>query len=428
MRETKTRRRFLAALGLATAPLAGCANSLAESNDDSNGTDTTRTTPTTTTAQTTESPSKEAPFQRGELIEDFENLDEWGTIVGSMHADTNSVYAGTQSVRVENSGDSAGIYRAFPDGLDLSKNDVSVAMQLEAPADGKLSVDFYAPGESNHALSRRYIPKDLNDWVRFDLGYVNEPGEPEMSNVQELRFVVHPRSEGGDVKFRLDDVRLLPKQVDNGKVMLTFDDNFESHTSVAYEELKKRGWQGVLATIPWEIGREGRQTIGDLRRMQDDGWDIASHPQLSNPPKPLPSMSKSEQRDLIEKTKHKLELKGFTEGPRIFVTPFDQLDGNTIEVVSDVHEMGFVFGACNNAVPPSGRYNISRVYGNSDDLHGAWRQIKLAARRNQMTVLAFHDIGPDGATSVKDFQWLLNTIEKLGLDVVTASDVLEMYD
>jgi len=423
MNRKPSRRKVIAALGATAVPLAGC-SSIGAPDTDTDPTDTP--TDETATATGTERPSEEPPFERGEVLEDFEDLGDWGTILGSMEADTSTRYAGTQSVLVEGKGEQAGIYRSFPDGLDLTQNDLSVAMQLEKPANGKLSVDIYAPGARNYAVARRIVPKDIGGWIRFDLGYTSESRTPNMSSVQELRFVVRP-VDGSDVKFRLDDLRLLPKQNEQGKVMLTFDDNFASHYEIAYKELKKRGWAGVSGTIPSEVNTRGRTGIGELREMQADGWDIISHPQIMNPRKPLPSMSEERQREVMEDTKEWLELKGFEDGARFFITPFDRMGDTTLDLVGELHELGFVFGACNNGVPPSGRHNISRLYGRSDAIEEATRMLKLAERRNQMTVLAFHDIAPDGELTESEFVSLLDTIEELDLDVVTASDVEALY-
>lgn len=435
MPEDTTRRALLATTGAAVASLAGCAGVIGSEPPGGPGTgtetQTDRTEPTSTAtgpeATSTASPTAEAAFSRGKVLEDFEKLDDWGTIAGSMSAETKDPYVGSQALRVKNKGDSAGVFTAFPDGLDLTKFDLSVALKLKSPKSGRLSVDFFAPGEENHALSRRYLPKGLNDWVRFDLGYVNEPGKPDMSNVQSLRFVVHGNETGSNPDFVIDDLRLLPKTTKNGKVVLTFDDSFESHYDVAYQEMKKRGWKGVLGTIPSEIGKAGRLDVGQLRTLRDEGWDIAAHPQKSNPTEPLPSMSKDKQREVIEKTNHLLKVRGFPNADQQFITPFDKMNDATLEIVRDVYDVGFIFGACNNATKPSGRHMISRVYGASSSLHGAWRQVKLANRRDQLVVLAFHGIGPNGETSVKDFKSLLDTIEKTGMEVITASDLAAKY-
>lgn len=431
MKQKPSRRKLLVTIGGATVPLAGCMGP--SSSDDTESptdeTDTETPSDTDTPADTdteTETEAPEPEFTRGEVLADFESLDEWGVIAGEMSADTDTAYAGSQSVLVEREGDSAGIFKTFPDGLNLMENDLSVAMQLENPAEGKLAVDIFAPGGRNHAIARRWLPEELDDWVRFDIGYTNESGKPEMTDVNELRFVVHP-VDGSDVKFRLDDLRLMPKQNERGKVMLTFDDNHKSHYEFAYEEMKKRDMAGVSATIPSAVGDVGHTSIGELREMQGDGWDIVSHPQEMNPSTPLPEMSEEDQRKIIKETKEWLELKGFSKGAKYFVTPFDQMGDETLDIVQEHHEMGFLFGACNNAAPPSGRHNVSRVYGISDDIQAAQKQIKLASRRDQMAVLAFHDIGPDAEINKEDFTSLLDTIEEHDVDVVTASDVEEMY-
>lgn len=430
-----TRRALLATTGAAVASLAGCAGVIGleptggtgTNDDQSNSTTTSDGSSTPSTDTDTAAPTADAGFQRGTVIEDFEKLDKWGTIAGKMKAETKDPYAGSQSLRVSNKGDSAGVFRSFPDGLDMTKNDLSVAMKLESPKSGRLSVDFYAPGEDNHALARRYLPKELNGWVRFDLGYVNEPGEPDMSNVQELRFVVHPNDTGKNPDFVIDDLRLLPKTTKNGKVILTFDDIFASHYDVAYQELKQRGWKGVLGTIPSEIGKAGRMDVGQLRTVRDEGWDIAAHPQLMNPSRPLPTMSKEKQREVIEETNKQLKLKGFPNADKQFITPFDRMDDATLDIVKDIYDVGFIFGACNNATKPSGRHIISRIYGKSNSMEEVLRQVKLADHRKQLIVLAFHGIGQNRQTGTQDFTKVLDTIKQSNLDVITASELAKQY-
>lgn len=427
MSDKTTRRTFLTAVGAASITLAGCTSSGSEGpvgETVTNGNATGTITESDGTATTTSS----GQFTRGEVLDDFEALDNWGTIIGNASADTESAYRGSQSVLVQNQDDSAGIFRTFTDGLDLTKNDLSVAMQLDAPAGGRLAVDLYAPGPADHAVARRFIPADLNGWIRFDIGYTNEPGTPDMTDVREVRFVVHPEEDGGSVKFRLDDLRMIPKPVDTGRVILTFDDSFASHYEVAFQELKDRGWSGVAATIPEEVGDADALTIGQLRRMDEQGWDIVSHPQVSSPVTPLPEMSKSDQRRVMEEHNNWLNLKGFSDGPNYFVTPFDRMGNGTYELVQEMYDLGFIFGACNNACIPTGRHIISRVYGNDDSLEGVWRQLKLAQRRNQLTVLAFHNIGENGDISVKNFRWLLNKIDEFDLEVLTASELAAEYE
>ena len=430
-KRNSTRRRFLATLGaVGVAGVAGCtgdSDSAAPSNATATGTPTAQTTSTATSAAeetTTATQSNDVPFSRGQLVEDFENFEEarWGTIRGNVKTDTNDVYAGSKSLRLENKkGGAAGIFKAFPDGLDLSKHDLSLAVKLEKPVSGKIAMEFIAPARSDMLVSKRFIPTELNDWVRIDLGYTGRKGDPDLSAVQELRLMVLTE-DGTPIRFWVDDLRKIPKPK-KGKVMLTFDDAVTSQYEVAFEELKKRGWGGGVAVIPDAINSQGNLTTGQMREMRDAGWDMMAHPQV---PKPLPQYSEKKQRELIEKTYNYLDLKGFPKGARHFVAPYHRVDSTTLDIVSEFHDTGFMFGACpNNAQHPSSMLTMSRIMGR--DPQGTRRILNIAETYNQMVSIGWHGIGdgPDYETPTKDFENVINHIAKKDLDVVTPSEFLD---
>jgi peptidoglycan/xylan/chitin deacetylase (PgdA/CDA1 family) len=428
MNDSSTRRSVLASLGaVGITSVAGCLGGTGQTEADSNtiATDTTATTPSEQGTETS-TQQEDQPFTRGELIDDFEDIGtkdtRWGTIGGTIKADTNDVYAGTQSVHMTNkNGDVAGIYKAFPDGLDLRKHDLSLAVKLEKPVRGKIAAEFIAPARSDMLTSKRYIPKELNDWVRIDLGYTGKKGEPVMNAIQELRLMVlTPKGEPIDV--HIDDLRKIPKP-DKGKVILQFDDAVTSQYEVAFKELQKRGWPGGVAVIPDAINSEGNLTTGQMREMRDAGWDMMAHPQA---PKPLPAYSEAKQQRLIQQAHNYLKLKGFPKGARHFVAPYNRVSTTTLEIVKQYHETGFMFGACpNNAQQSSNMHAISRIMGK--DPQGTRRILNIAEEFNQLAVVTWHSIG-DGEeyeTSIDDFMNVLDHLKQKDVDVIAPSGLID---
>lgn len=418
MRDKTTRRVFLAAAGTSAA-LAGCMDRL---EGITGGTSTGTEEPTDQPEPTdtpTQAPQDSTPFSRGEVVDDFEDMEQWGTVRGKLTADSENTYAGSQSARIENkSGGAAGIFKSFPDGLDLSKHDLSMAVKLEKPASGKVSVEFLAPGRSDHLVSKRFIPKPMDDWFRIDLGYTGKRGKPQMSSVQEVRILVV--TDNKPVRYWVDDLRKT-KKPDKGKAILTFDDAHITQYDVAFDELQKRNWPAAEFIIPDAINSQGNLTIGQLREMRDAGWDIGSHPDDGQP---LTAFSKKKQRRLIKDSKQYLVQKGFDRGARFFAAPYNQINGATVELVEEFHEYGFTFGACPNATPPTCRPAISRVLAR--DLQGTRRVFNLADQFNQLAVLNFHAIGPDENISKQDFTHILDHLEKKDMDVITPSELLEL--
>ena len=426
MNDSSTRRSVLASLGaVGVTGVAGCLGSTGQT--DTNNTAPTTTANTSTTSDDgTQTPAQQGdqPFTRGKLVEDFESFEDsrWGTIGGKVKTDTNEVYAGSQSLHMTNkNGEVAGIYKAFPDGLDLRQHDLSIAVKLDKPVRGKFAAEIIAPARSDMLVSKRYIPKELNGWTRIDLGYTGKTGSPVLKGVQELRLMVQSEK-GTPIDVRIDDLRKIPKPK-KGKVMLQFDDAVTSQYEIAFKEMQKRGWGGGIAIIPDAINSQGNITTGQMREMRDAGWDMMAHPQT---PKPLPAYSEDKQRQMIKQAKNYLELKGFPKGARHFVAPYNRVSKTTLDIISEFHETGFMFGACpNNAQQPSNMHAISRVMGK--DPQGTRRILNIAEKFNQMAVVTWHSIGDgeDYETSPKDFKNVLDHIEKKDVDVIAPSGLLD---
>ncbi|SEP28116.1 Peptidoglycan/xylan/chitin deacetylase, PgdA/CDA1 family [Halogranum amylolyticum] len=407
--------------------LAGCSGGTGSTPTDNGTTSNTTTQSETSSGNETTSESSNGEnqaFTRGELVEDFEQFEDsrWGNVGGTIETDTNEVYSGSQSLHMTNQkGRVAGIFKSFPDGLDLSKHDLSLAVKLDKPVRGKIAAEIIAPARSDMLTSKRFIPKELNGWVRIDLGYTGRKGDPVLKGVQELRLMVQSE-EGTAIDVRIDDLRKIPKP-DKGKVMLQFDDAVTSQYEVAFKELQERGWAGGVAIIPDAINSQGNLTTGQMREMRDAGWDMMSHPQV---PKPLPAYSEKKQRELIKKSYNYLDLKGFPKGARHFVAPYNRVSKTTLDLISEFHESSYMFGGCpNNAQQPSNMHAISRVMGK--DPRGTRRVLNIAEEYNQLVVIQWHDIGEgkDYETSPDDFKNVLNHIKKKDMDVITPSDLID---
>ena len=422
MRGIPSRRSFLAAVGAGSFAMAGCTGLTGDGQPgDTAGTPTsteTESPPTTTAGEpTTATPAE--PQGPGTLVEDFEDLEGWDTIDGTVEAEANDAFAGSQSVRIENpKGGAAGIQKRYPDGLDLSTDNLSIAVKMERPAVGKLAVEYLAPYRGDHLTTHRYIVEDLDDWARVDLGYTGEDGTPDLSNVKALRILVLTQDE--PIRFWVDDLRKSEKP-DRGRVMLTFDDAHVTQYDVAFPELQGREMPGVAAVIPGAVGTSENLTVPQLREMRDAGWDVSSHPQDGEP---LTAYPKSEQRRKMEDAKTWLEQRGFADGSRFFFAPYDSVNGATLSLIDELHEYGFVFGASPNGAPPAGEKVVSRVYGR--DVAGVKSLLDLAASYGQMLVINYGAIGEEYDVTPAMLRDVLDYVESKDLDVVTPSGLLEM--
>jgi peptidoglycan/xylan/chitin deacetylase (PgdA/CDA1 family) len=468
MKRSSTRRKLLATLGTATTfSLAGCSAVLGPSDSgtsnkststaDSSGTDTTTKNGTKNGGNkggNEKTPQqKNTPFTRGTVIEDFEKkLKRWRPLAGKVTLDTKNPYQGSQSMVLKtgtsskkkskapnstnatnttstpsnSSGNAAGVARSYyssdskNSGLDLRKHDLTMAVRFEKPVDGRIGVELIAPSSTLSLTSRRYIPIELNGWTRIDLGYTGKEGKPTLKKVLGMRIIVN--SSEGPINVAIDDIRKIPK-AKKGKVMFQFDDGHITTYTKAFPKLKERQWPAGAAIIPDSIGTAENMKWSDARKLNKAGWDIMSHPPVSEP---LPTLSPKKQEREIRDTKNALEYRGFKKGARHIVAPYGRVSNKTIDIMKKYHEANYIFGGTpNNAKHPSNMYAISRVQGTSP---GAVKDIiDLAEKYRQMVVVMYHDIGTGSNTSVtpEEFESVLNHVEKKKMDVVSPSQFLD---
>jgi hypothetical protein len=429
-----SRRRMLAALGATSATtVAGCMGFLSdddengengddddggnetenggnESDDDGNGDD-----------ESSDDISWPA-IDDGVLLEDFEDeLYEWS---GEVSADADEARRGSQAAVIEDEeGEEAGLTVYFSDDIDLTEDDVSVAIKPEEA--NRVVVEFIAPGRSRRLTTVRTIPDEYTGWMRLDCGYEHKPeDEPDLSQVSAINIV----ASNGDrpIRMYIDDLRKT-ESVDNGKAILLFHGGFDSHYEIAAPLLEERDWAAAVPVNTEAIGTDGRMDVDELRELQDEGWDICSNPPTSTP---LPDMPDSRQQTVLENAKEVLEGHGFEDGARHLLVPDDRMDETTHEVVRELHETAFLSGSCPSTMPPTSRHMLSHVWGPA--LHeGVRRHINLVDQYNQLSVLRVPDIVDDDdevegeEMSLDDFEHLLNHIEQRGLDVITPSDLVD---
>lgn len=360
----------------------------------------------------------------GVLLDGMEELSHWSTLDGHLSADSERYFGGGQSAVLETDGSTnrAWISREFDPGLDLSAHDLSVAVHPGGGATKAemLRVQVLAPDYQNRVDMRHGVGK-LGGWFRMDLGPSVIKGEPDLRNVREIRL---QSLKGGDRSLRLnvDELRIVPK-ADRGRVMITFDDIPRSQYSEAFPVMQEFGFPGVAGAIPWLTENPSYISKAGLGEMQEAGWDIVSHPQVTDPSTPLPELDRERQRAVIEQSKRWLLDNDFERGARFVIWPFHAADSTTLELAARYHSLGFAGGRPPSGIPPTDPLTIGRVDG--DGVSDTLKMLEFAEEYRQLCVIMYHQIGSDGLPT-DEFERTLRAIEQSSLEVITASDLWEL--
>lgn len=360
----------------------------------------------------------------GVLLDAMEDLGPWRTYDGRLAADGNRFVMGSQSARLETTppGGRVWVYRRFEPGLDLSDRDLSVAIH---PGGGEtkarmLRAQLIAPDYQNRIDMRHGVGK-LGGWFRMDLGPTVVKGEPDLTEVREIRL----QSLAGSrerIQLNVDELRLVPK-ADRGRVMLTFDDIPRTQYTVAFPRVDDYGFSGVVGAIPWLTDNPDFISVEQLLELQQVGWDVVSHPQLTDPSRPLPTLSRADQDRALKRSKQWLIENGFERGARFVIWPFHAAGATTLALGSRYHTLGFAGGRPPCGLPPTDPLTVGRVDGGN--VENTLKMIHFAERHHQLTAVMFHQIGPDGlATS--EFERILETVEQSDVAVVTATDLWKL--
>jgi peptidoglycan/xylan/chitin deacetylase (PgdA/CDA1 family) len=356
----------------------------------------------------------------GTSLDAVEATDRWTAGSGRLQTSSERAFTGDRSIRVEaDPGEALSVERAVPNGIDFSGTDLSVAVHPgeDYPATNVV-VRLLAPDLRNRV--DMWQPVGGDRWIRLDPGPTNVVGSPDLTDVRAVRITTLT-DESRRVRFYVDDLRATEK-LDQGYVILTFDDNLASQFDTAFPEMEEFGFPGVVGTIPWDTSESGPHiSLEGLAELQRSGWDVVSHPQRTDP---LPTLSEAAQRSAIEESKRWLVNHGFEDGARFVIWPFGRADETTLRIGGRYHRLGFRGGDHPSGPPFFGPLTVSRV--NGDDVERTKRMIDCAAAFDQVAVVMYHGIRTgEPYISTDRFEETLRYVAASDVSVITASELVD---
>lgn len=426
------RRSFLASITAASAGLAGCSNVL-------NNSDTETDSPSDTDAPAGESTSTKSETESGDgkteqssdapgsykpmapKAATFEDLSYWSAHAGvKLNADTETVYQGSQSARIE--GRSGSIQRKFPVPVDLSNRDLSFAVKVDKPASANISVYLYDTAGKTTALLQGRHSKHPDGWVRVNPSINQVNGD--LSSINRILITIGGSGKGK--KYWVDDLRFHEKTANKAQVMFTFDYITRSIYEVAFPEMKKRDIQGAVSVPTDRVGNADRLTVEELKEMKDAGWEITS---MTNDFASMYGVSERVQRKRIERAKNMLKQWDLGE-PAALMYPKGFCDDTTVKLAEEHHDLGFLtFNDSERGTSQSAIMGQQFVNRSQPSTAQAFKnQVRPAKAYNGLYVAHQNQIGPNADNNRKVFTEMLDHVKKQrkqgNVKVVQPSDLV----
>lgn len=429
------RRAFLATLAATGVGLAGCSGLADRGSDPSTGSPTDSATPTATPSGNSEGtdtddggnsqpkesndPGSHEPMQPKAAT--FEDMSYWTSHAGvTLNADTETVYQGTQSARIE--GRSGTIERSFPVPVDLSNRDISLAMNIEGPVPNNFQILLYDTGGNSTRLIQGYHGRHPEGWIRINPS-IDSPGA-DLSSI--TRMLITIGGGGENKKYWVDDVRFHDKTTDKAQMMFTFDYITRSVYEVAFPEMKKRGIKGVVSVPGDRVGNADRLTVEELQELKNAGWEITS---MSNNFEPLYGQSEQVQRQRMERNVSLLKQYELGE-PTAIMYPKGFCDATTLKLAAEYHDLGFLtFNDSERGTSQSalmGPHFVNRSQPST--VQALKNQVEPAKAYNGLYVAHQNEIGPNADNNRQVFAAMLDYVkdqqQQGNVEVVTPSDVV----
>lgn len=415
------RRAYLAMAS--TACLAGCAGLNALESDRSRDRDGS--------ADPNE-PDPESSVERDPILpeaaDDFEDLSRWSIDGGSIAADADRAFVGTQSARIETP-TSSGLTRlslAYESPFDCTDAVPGVAMASSESVPPWIRL-FDVDG--NRIDYRRGLRGGL-PLMRYNFGVEDRDDAFDFSAVREVQLQFWT-ADGQAPTVWFDDLHFVPRP-DRGKVMIQFDDNHVTDYTRAFPILEEYGYPAVSFVNPGRIEAETagvtdpggypRITVEQAHELRDAGWVLANHCYGHSA---LGDLAPEEQEAEIRRGKEWLEDEGFTDGARYFAYPHGSYDATTLELIDEYHDLGFGGG-----LPVQG-YNVNHVLNSRVGDPSAERmatELERTAEMRGITSFFYHRLEGDLLDDFETTIDLLHEYESAGeIDVILPQDLERDY-
>ena len=369
--------------------------------------------------------------RRKRMISDFTD-DNWILLIGSGISDDNVNFVyGTKSVKVTAVSGVTTMFKEVPN-LKLENKFLVISFFLDSVANlNKIRIYLSTDtGAINNAyLIAKSTVKPGWNIMSIDCDVYTTTGNPTgLGNIKTIGIRVDANT-STTVNVSFDSIYYMDKLADRGKIVLTFDDAYESVYAIK-PKMDKYGFCGVAYCPTSRIGNAGRLTLDQCKKLYQVGWDISSHSE-THPISPAMTTYTQEQMDAeLRNSYNYLIQNGFTRSARHYA----HVGGATNDLLQS--RVDKIYQTCRGS--DTGPENIPLVTKNyvrnaiiielTTTLEAAQAMVDRAESKKHIAVFMFHNIAE---TPVTAYEWsktkydaLMDYIVTKNVDVVTMSELV----
>ena len=373
---------------------------------------------------------EETPEELPDLVgtfDDFEELDAWEAVVGTLEADGERAFEGSQSARLTASEaqEQIRISRELSDPIDVT--DVVPGLAFATSSAANVVIQLH--DEDGDYLQYQQLIHADHPFLRQNFGHTAVSGEPDATEITEIQ-IVHWTGDG-EGEVWVDDLHFVPR-VETGRVMFQFQGGFETDYTHAFPILEAYDLTGSTFVATDRIRPSGeadgsRLTLDQLDELVDAGWSLgtvgARHQQLHR-------IEPDENESHILEPIEWFDEHGYDDA-RYFAFPGGRYDQAQYDLVAEHYDLGYA-GRFRSQGWASNPYTITRISGDVGQRNLSAEELIDAldwtAARGGITTIVFYEMDGDDAEALEAAAAHLADLVAAGeLELITPGEFAEEY-
>ena len=361
-------------------------------------------------------------------FDDFEALERWEAIAGTLEADGGHAFDGSQSARLtaSESETQTRIARELAEPIDVRGVVPGLALSTSDVANVTIQL---ADDAGEYVQFRQHVRGD-HPFVRQNFGHTAVSGDPDLSEITEIQ-VIDWTGDEREGEVWVDDLHFVPR-FETGRVMVQFQGGFESDYTHAFPILESYDLTGSTFVATSRIrGSEAadgdRLTEAQLAELVDAGWSVgtvgARHQQLH---RVGPEEGRADILDPLEW----FDERGYDES-RYFAFPGGRYDEMQYELVTEHYDVGYA-GRFRSQGQPSNPFTLTRISGDVGqrnlDAEEMIEALDWTAEYGGMTTIVFYEMDDEDAEALEETATHLATLVSAGeLELITPGEIADEY-
>jgi peptidoglycan/xylan/chitin deacetylase (PgdA/CDA1 family) len=373
-------------------------------------------------------------------ITNFESSDPSNiALAGGISANTTDFSSGLRSVKITGNN----IDLAVNSTWDLSLADafaIDVMLHTTVSNLSSFQLKFF----TDSSFTKGFQSGNIYNRIRLDNTFHSIPVRKaeltsfggaintEWSSVKRVEIIAIVSVPNG---ISFDNFRGIIYPTKRGKVVLRFDDGYQSNITEAATYMAMKGFAGFACLISKRMIDQGVYngrpilTLEQAKKLQEQGWDIGSHtkehfnlPGLDNSPAVLD--------EAIRHPYEWLKQNGFT-GERFFVHPGHGVSRPNHLKVKEYHTLAYCGADCIDTLPPQSPLTMHSFITENKTAAQIKTYIDDVATNGGLLTITFHDIISSGTPDTNfqvtqaTFRSVIDYLVTSSVDVVTLTDLVE---